>query len=164
MKTQELLSLFEEHKNQFLYFEYQPNAFVGSNYHITEVKHVKIDSVDCGSQSDSWNETIIQLWESPIESTSKNPMNAYKALKILTKVAEQKPYDLNSEVKFEYGNSKFHTAHLFVNDFVIQDNKLILKLAHTKTDCKAKELCGIPDPIVAVAEATACCSPETGCC
>lgn len=164
MKTLDLLSLLKKYKNQFLYFEYQPNAFVGSNYHITEVKHLKIDSVDCGSQSDSWNETVVQLWESPIESSVKYPMNSYKALKILTRVAEIKPYDLESEVKFEYGNSKFHTAQLFVNGFEIQTNKLIIKLAHTKTDCKAKELCGIPELAVAVSEESTCCSSESGCC
>lgn len=80
-----------------------------------------------------------------------------------------KSYDLESEVKFEYSNATFHTAQLFVNDFEIQGKNLILKLAIEKTDCKAKELCGVPEKVVAIAEnvvekVAACCSPTSGCC
>ena len=43
-----------------------------------------------------------------------------------------KPYDFESEVKFEYSNATFNTAQLFVNDFEILDNNLIIKLAVEK--------------------------------
>lgn len=67
MKTKEVFQLFKEHQDKSLLFEYMPNEYVKANYHITEVKHLKIDSVDCGARTDAWNETIIQLWESPTE-------------------------------------------------------------------------------------------------
>ena len=67
MKTQEFLNLLEKNSSKNLLFEYAPNLLVGANYHITEVKHITVDSVDCGAQTDSWKETIIQLWESPNE-------------------------------------------------------------------------------------------------
>lgn len=169
MKTQELFTILEQHQNKALLFEYSPNNFVGANYHITEVKHISVDSVDCGAQTDAWKETIVQLWESPLEKNKTEFMPTSKALGILKKVGEMKPYVLDSEIKFEYSNSSFHTAQLFVNSYDIQDNKLILSLAIEKTDCKAKELCGVPAPIVNMAEsivekAEACCSPESGCC
>ena len=91
------------------------NQFVGANYHITEVKHVTIDSVDCGSKTDFWKETIIQLWESPQEIGKTQYMSVYKALSILRKVGKMKAFDLNAEVKFEYSNSAFNTAQLFVS-------------------------------------------------
>lgn len=169
MKTQEFFKLLEDNKDKSLLFEYKPNALVGANYHITEVKHIVVDSVDCGAQTDSWNETVIQLWESPLEKGKTEYMSAYKASAILRKVGTMKPYDLGSEVKFEYSNTNFHTAQLFVNDFEIKEGNLILKLAIEKTDCKAKELCGVPEKIVEVAESVvekveACCSPSSGCC
>ncbi|TBN01870.1 hypothetical protein EYD45_12635 [Hyunsoonleella flava] len=169
MKTQELLSLLEQHKHKSLLFEYSPEAFVGTNYHITEVKHITVDSIDCGAQTDSWKETIIQLWESPIEKGKAQYMSGLKALGILNKVGKMKPYTMDAEVKFEYSNATFHTAQLFVNDFEIQGNNLIFKLAVEKTDCKAKTLCGVPDSVVAVAEKAvenleSCCSPSSGCC
>lgn len=169
MTTQEFFTTLEQHQDKSLLFEYAPNAFVGANYHITEIKHITIDSVDCGSQTDQWNETVIQLWESPSEKEKTDFMTVYKALGILNKVGQMKPYDLNSEIKFEYSNSTFHTAQLFVNDFIIQNDQLILKLVIKKTDCKAKELCGTPEtteskPDNFAQKATACCTPESGCC
>lgn len=169
MNTHELLNLLEAHTDKTLQFEYANNKFVNANYHITEVKHVKIDSVDCGSQTDQWNETIIQLWESPTEIYKTKHMSVLKALGILKKVGSMKAYDLNSEVKFEYSNASFHTAQLFVNDFVIQDNNLILKLAIEKTDCKAKSICGVPEKVINTIEnitekVEACCSPNENCC
>ncbi len=169
MKTQEFFNVLEENKDKSLLFEYAPNLLVGANYHITEVKHIVVDSVDCGAQTDSWKETIIQLWESPLELRKTEYMSVFKASAILKKVGEMKPYDLDSEVKFEYSNSNFHTAQLFVNDFEIQDQNLILKLVIEKTDCKAKALCGVPEKVVNIAEdivekVESCCSPSSGCC
>ncbi len=165
MKTQELFKVLEENQDKSLLFEYAPNLLVGANYHITEVKHLAIDSIDCGSQADAWKETIIQLWESPNESEKTEYMSVYKALAILNKVGKMKTYDMDAEVKFEYSNATFHTAQLFVNDFETKEGKLIVKLAVEKTDCKAKELCGVPEPQEAVsASAEPCCSPGGNCC
>ena len=164
MKTQEFISLLKANQDKSLLFEYTPGQLVGANYHITEVKHLHIEAVDCGANTDSWNETVIQLWESPSEIGKTQYMSAYKATGILNKVGGMKPYDLNSEVKIEYGNPLFHTAHLFIDDFEIHGSNLLIKLAVTKTDCKAKETCGIPETAAMEPENDSCCSPETGCC
>ena len=165
MKTQEFLTLLSEHQDKPLLFEYTTNQIVPANYHITEVKHVTIDSVDCGARTDAWKETIIQLWESPSEIGKTEFMSSYKALGILKKVGKMKSYELDAEVKIEYGNSLFHTAQLFINDFDIKNNNLIVKLAVEKTDCKAKEECGITEDLkVDAMEGEPCCSPDGGCC
>ncbi len=172
MKTQELFEILEQHKDKSLLFEYAPNLLVGANYHITEVKHIVIDSVDCGSQTDAWNETIIQLWESPNELGKMEYMSVLKALGILNKVGKMKAYTLDAEVKFEYSNATFHTAQLFVNDFETRGNNLIIKLAIEKTDCKAKDLCGIStsldnhvsEELETVSTNEPCCTPDGNCC
>ena len=162
MNIQELFTVLNDHKNKALLFQYAPGQLVGANYHITEVKHITIDSVDCGAQMDAWKETIIQLWESPSEIGKTEFMSCFKALGILNKVGKMRAYQENSEVKFEYSNALFHTAQLYVNDYEISNNNLIFHLAIQKTDCKAKELCGVPEP--AVANATNSCAPGSGCC
>jgi len=165
MKTLELFKLLKEHQNKALLFEYAPNLFVGANYHITEVKHTTIDSVDCGGKTDDWKETIIQLWESPSEFGKRDYMIVTKALEIFDRVGQMKPYDFDAEAKFEYSNSTFHTAQLFVSDFEIRDDNLIIKLAIKKTDCKAKSECGIPVELETVnTNEEPCCSPEGNCC
>lgn len=72
MTTQDFFTTIEEHMENYLLFEYAFDKFINANYHFTEVKRVNIDSVDCGSQTDSWKETIIQLWESPLEQKKLN--------------------------------------------------------------------------------------------
>jgi hypothetical protein len=163
MKTQELLQLLNQNKEHSLLFEYTANQLVGANYHITEVKHIAIDSVDCGAGVDNWNETIIQLWESPEELGKTEYMNVQKALDILLRVGSMKPYDLEAEVKFEYSNAHFHTAQLFLNDYKLSGSQLTFKLGVEKTDCKAKEACGTPE-LESVLESEASCSPNGGCC
>jgi len=165
MTTQELLKLLEQHQDKALMFEYAPNKWVGANYHITEVKHITVDSVDCGSQTDFWKETIIQLWESPndpeVSGVKTEFMSVYKALAILKKVGKMKPYVLDAEVKFEYSNATFHTAQLFVNDFDVVGQNLIIKLVVEKTNCKAKETCGVTSE---VSKLEPCCASDGNCC
>jgi hypothetical protein len=162
MKTSEFLSLLKQHQNKSLLFEYAPNKLVGANYHITEVKNITIDSVDCGAGTDFWKETIVQLWESPKEKDKTEFMSTYKALGILNKVDKIKPMVKDTEIKFEYSNDQFHTAQLFVEDYDLSDSELTIKLSVEKTDCKAKETCGVP--VEAEAEKEACCAPGSGCC
>ena len=163
MKTSEFLSLLREHPNKSLVFEYEMGKTVGANYHITEVKNITIDSVDCGAGTDYWKETIVQLWESPTEKDNRDYMSAYKAMGILSKVDRIKPMVKEAEIKFEYSNPHFHTAQLFVNDHSIQDNTLLLQLGVEKTDCKAKETCGIPE-VTAQENTSNACAPGSGCC
>ena len=58
----------------------------------------------------------------------------------------------------------FHTAQLFVNDFEIQGNNLIIKLAIEKTDCKAKSTCGVTEEVELINVGEPCCSPTSNCC
>jgi len=162
MKTDEFLSLLEGNHNKSLLFEYKAGQFVAPNYHITEVKNITIDSVDCGAGTDFWKETIIQLWESPQEKDTREYMSAKKALGILKKVDSIKSMEGNTEVKFEYCNADFHTAQLFVNDYEIRNDQLILNLNVEKTDCKAKDTCGVSKEVNTKEEA--CCAPGGGCC
>lgn len=162
MKTNEFLEVLNQHKNKELLFEYTIGHFVGANYHITEIKNITVDSVDCGAGVDFWKETIVQLYESPEELDKTEFMTADKALAILNRVDAIKPMVKDAEIKLEYSNANFHTAQLFVNDVVWNDTRIIIKLAVEKTDCKAKETCGVP--VEAEATSQNSCAPGTGCC
>ncbi|NAY92614.1 hypothetical protein GTQ34_11860 [Muricauda sp. JGD-17] len=162
MKTAELLSVLKQHQEKNLLFEYAEGKLVGANYHITEVKNITVDSVDCGAGTDFWKETVVQLWESPKEKDKTEYMSVHKALSILDRVDAIKPMVSDAEIKFEYSNANFHTAQLFVDDFSMDQNNLTIKLAIEKTDCKAKETCDVTPK--QEKEASACCSPESGCC
>lgn len=164
MKTNQFFSLLQQHSDKALLFEYAPNMLVGANYHITEVKHITVDAVDCGANADSWKETIVQLYESPQELGKTEYMTVYKALAILEKVGRMKPYQMDAELKIEYSNTHFHTAQLFIQEAVIEERQLRLKLAVAKTDCKAKDTCGIPVTETAIPASSTNCAPGSGCC
>ncbi|MEZ4810205.1 MAG: DUF6428 family protein [Allomuricauda sp.] len=163
MKTSELLSLLKQHQEKSLLFEYTKGKFVGANYHITEVKNITVDSVDCGAGTDFWKETVVQLWESPKEKGKRDFMTVNKALGILNRVDGIKPMVQEAEIKFEYSNAEFHTAQLFVDDYTLENQSLILKLSVEKTNCKAQETCETATK-APEKEAVACCAPESGCC
>ncbi len=161
MNTSDFIAVLTEHQDKSLLFEYSPGMLVGTNYHITEVKHITVDSVDCGAGADSWKETIIQLWESPNEIGKPDYMSTYKALGILRKVGKMKAYEMDATVKIEYGNSRFHTTQLHITNIEIKEGQLLIKLTVNPTDCKAKETCGVPE--TNKIEATSC-APGSGCC
>ena len=166
MKTQEFLELLKENPNKSLLFDYKDGSLVGANYHITEIKNTIIDAVDCGARTDFWRETVIQLWESPKEKDKTNYMGTFKALGILNKVNNIKPMAPDAELKFEYSNPEFHTAQLFVSGFSSEKDKLLIRLAVEKTDCKAKDDCGVsvPGKALKAVESEACCAANAACC
>ncbi|MFD0796179.1 DUF6428 family protein [Maribacter chungangensis] len=137
MKTHEFLALIRQNPNKELLFRYAPEKTVGANYHITEVKNVTIDTVDCGGGTNFWKETIVQLWESPKEIGKQDFLTTDKALEILNRVDSIKPLEKEVEVKFEYGNAQFHTAQLFVHNHHVAGGQLIVALGINATNCKA---------------------------
>lgn len=163
MKTSEFLNLLERHPERALNFEYSPGKRLRPDYHITEVKNVRIDATDCGGRSDSWTETVIQLWESPVQEHTGRPISARKALAILSRVNRQQPLMPDSPVKFEYGNRQFHTAQLHVAGEVLEGDHLVVRLSPEATQCKASDICGTPEPAV-VSAAQDGCEPGSGCC
>ncbi len=166
MNTKEFLDLLQENRHKSLLFEYQPGALVQANYHITEVKNIIVDAVDCGAGTDFWKETIVQLWESPSDLGKTEFMTASKALGILNKVDRIKPMVKDAELKLEYSNDRFHTAQLYVSGYAITDDSLKFMLSVQKTDCKAKEICGVPETIEEnnLKTTVNSCAPGSGCC
>jgi len=161
MKTHEFLELLNEHSGRPLEFEYRPGSRLKPGYHITEVKNLHIDATDCGGRSDSWKETVIQLWESPTHETAPRPITARKALAILNRVNRSQPLLYDSPLKFEYGNADFHTAHLQVASVFTDGESLVVALSTERTQCKASDICGVPEP---KSDVSACCEPGSGCC
>lgn len=163
MKTQELLSILKEQNNKALLFGYNSTQLVAQNYHITEVKHTTIKAVDCGGQMDEWNETVIQLLE-PATYNGEAAMSCFKALGILNKVGKLAAYDMDAQVKFEYGNANYHTAHLLVEQVLIGDDKIIIQLTNDATQCKAADACGLSLEELTTTNNENSCTPGGGCC
>ncbi len=137
MTTQEFLTLLETNPQKELLFEYQSGQIVPKAYHITEVKNTHVDSVDCGGNEHSYDETIVQLWLSGTEIKT-TAMSAEKALKIFNIVDGKRPLKRDTEIFFEYGNSSLPTSNYKVATIGNTDDSIVIKLLSPKAACKPK--------------------------
>ena len=160
MKTKEFLQILENNKEKELIFEYTSNQLVAANYHLTEVKNVFFDTVDCGGKPNEWRETHLQLWEDPEDKGKRNYLKTDKVLAILKRVNSIKTLLLETEIKLEYGNDSFSTSVMPIDTIEVSEKTLKVKLFVEATKCKAKDVCGVPEIIE---EKDACCT-TTGCC
>jgi hypothetical protein len=159
MKTSEFLKVLENNLEKELIFEYANEHLVGTNYHLTEVKNVFFDTVDCGGKPNEWHETHLQLWESPQEIGKPNYLKTDKFLSILQKVNSIKALLLDTDIKIEYGSDTFSTSVMPIESIEISAKYLKMKLFMEQTRCKANDVCGITE----VKEENACCT-SSGCC
>lgn len=135
MKTSEFLNLLQENPELGLEFEVESGQFVKPTFHITEVKNVTIESVDCGGNPDSYKQTIVQLMVNPLEEM-RRPWTAKKALDIFNKVEKLKPINQDAEIFFEYGDEKIRTSNFSVEDVLFADGHIRLELFAKPTVCK----------------------------
>ncbi len=101
--THTFLSALEAHSTLPLIFDLGAGNTVPAGYHVTEIKVVDHQTVDCGGVVNAWKETVIQLWRSNAE-TDDQYMTVGKFLKIYHLVAGKVPIDSQAEIKFEYGD------------------------------------------------------------
>jgi hypothetical protein len=153
MKTSEFTQILIENPGKALFFEYQAGQYVRTDYHITEIKNVSYDTVDCGGIRNQWSEVHVQLWENEIPET-EHSVDTTKALKIFVKVNKVRETYPNTEIKFEYGNSLFPTAVLPIHQIKDIGNALIVQLIPDQTTCKAKDRATTSEE-----KAVACCGP-----
>ena len=135
MKTSEFLNILKENPDLRLEFEIESGKFIKPTFHITEVKNVTVESVDCGGNLDSYKQTIVQLMVNPLEEM-RRPWSAQKALDIFDKVAALKPMDNEAEIFFEYGNLEVRTSNFSVKDMLFVDATIRLELFAKPTVCK----------------------------
>jgi hypothetical protein len=137
----------QQHPQLVLQFKYADGKYVDASYHITEIKHAPITSVDCGGVINHWTETIIQLWE-PATHDAERAMQVSKALSIIAIVETKLELHAQSMVKIEFGNSQFDTRQMYPGEFSIDGEDLVVSLVPDFTRCKATDRggsCGTDD-------------------
>ncbi|MDB4286076.1 DUF6428 family protein [bacterium] len=165
MKTSKVLTLLKENSQKELRFEYQSGKFVPQNFHITEVKNIKIDSVDCGGNAHYEEQTVVQLWSDPKEVVER-AMTAGKADAIFNKVNETRTINLHTKLWIEYGDVDLPTSNYQIDNVLEDADSITLQLFVPATSCKPRDLwMSVAATVGAekVVEA-GCCQPASGCC
>jgi hypothetical protein len=157
MKTNEFISTLRAAPNNQLIFADLDGHTVHSGYHLTELKAASFETVDCGGQTNRWQETIVQLW---VPSHAANEyMTAAKFLKIFEKVRGMIPLNLDTEVRIEYGDENFFPSTYHVHSATRDQTTTRVLLEPPEATCKAR------DRRMADLPATgSCCAPATEAC
>lgn len=130
-----------------------PNGhIVPMHYHITEIARVQKDYIDCGGTVRSEAYATFQLYHA---GDLDHRLSTMKLEGILQKAV--KLYHLaDLELLVEYQGSTVET-------YSMQLVGSSVHLVPTKTDCLAKDKCGIPEPMT-IAQSENSCTPGSGCC
>ncbi|GHF54149.1 N-acetylglutamate synthase-like GNAT family acetyltransferase [Deinococcus metalli] len=143
-----------------LEFWLQGRLLIGPGYHVTEVKAVSIEAMDCGGQAASWRETVIQLMDGSAQEAVAGFMTTRKFLAIYDRVTRRIPVRDEAEVRFEYGNATTPAMQYHVSHIEAQDARVIVHLRTPGVQCKAGDACGEP---AATAQGGSC-APASSCC
>jgi hypothetical protein len=113
-----LFEAFEAQKEKPLVFNYEGHD-VRPSYHVTEVKTGAFRGLDCGANTESWNETFIQLWD--IEEENRGHMPGWKFLAIIGKVRDAVGFDDDAKPTFEVSDGQspmriYRAEHVEVGD------------------------------------------------
>jgi hypothetical protein len=158
--TVTLLSELRAPPQRPLEFHLHGETLVPAGYHVTEVKAVTIEAMDCGGKANTWRETVIQLMDGSAEDAAGGFMTNRKFLAIYDRVVQKIPVRDEAEVRFEYGNSVTPAMQYHVSHVEAQAECVIVHLRTPGVQCKAGDACGLPSE----ASTEAGCAPESGCC
>ena len=129
---------------------------VPNDFHVTEIKKVSIESLDCGGGASAWEELVIQLW-SPRGDATPQPMTVEKFSKILAK-ADALPLLDGEHVRFEYAPLGQPAVQYAVSGLSAAGDALEVELIPPYVACKPIER-GQMTELSVIGEA-ACCAPS----
>ena len=124
--------------DQQVVFQLDQAVLVGAGYHVTEVKAVTYSTMDCGGVADSWDETVIQLWN-PGDEPERGYMTVKKFLAIYDRVVEHIPVSDNAELRFEYGDAHRAAASYHVERLESREALILVHLRAPAVTCKARD-------------------------
>ncbi len=137
-------------------FKLPDGSLVPSHFHVTEIGQISKQFIDCGGTFRNEEVINFQLWSS---TDFDHRLHPEKLVEII-ELAEQKLSLDDSEIEVEYQGET-------IQKFGLGFNGESFELLAKKTDCLAKDNCGIPEekPRVKLSELQrGTCTPNSGCC
>jgi len=138
-------------------FELPSGTKVPSHFHVTEVGKITKNFIDCGGTMRTEEVVNFQLWEA---NDYDHRMHPEKLLKII-ELSEKKLGIGDLDIEVEYQGDT-------IGKYGLDSDGTTFYLTSKKTDCLAKDNCGIPTekPKIRLAAFTgqSSCAPGSGCC
>ena len=114
---------------------------IAPGYHLTEVKRVTYETMDCGAASHRWAETHFEIWVPPLAGVlpARSHMEARKFLSILDRVAHSLPLDGEAPALIHAGFEGQAPALYGIASVVASDGRLWIELTPGRIRCKSVE-------------------------
>lgn len=156
MDTDVFLNKITSNSEKSLIFEFSGEK-INKGYHVTEFKAINVNSMDCGSNTNAWNETVLHITAPKQAAPDSEYMSAQKFLELYNKVASKIVNDDNAIVRIEYAAKDGIAINYLVDDIEINEKSIIVKSLAPGTTCKASDLTGVI-PLAMIAD------DDFGCC
>ncbi len=154
------LSQFKTHLENIseVKFAEPDGQLVPTHFHITEAGITTKQFIDCGGTMRKEQNISFQLWVAKDEDHRLSSIKLQKIIGIFESTFH--PEDL--EVEVEYQGST-------IGRFGLESEGDNFKLVEKKTDCLAKDNCGVASPkpklqMADIGKSASCCEPSSGCC
>jgi hypothetical protein len=137
MIVKQLINLLDSHHDASLHLMLPSGDFVPSHFHVTEAGRVQKNFIDCGGTRRESVSCVLQVWTA---NDLGHRLPAGRLAKIL-KLAEPLLGSDELPVEIEYGPDV--SSQFIVSNAVITPKGLLLELAGKRTDCLARDKCGV---------------------
>jgi hypothetical protein len=143
MKTSTFITTLRQNGSLPLVFRAQGET-ISPGYHLTEVKRVTYETMDCGSMSHEWTETQIEVWVPPLAGITpgRGHMPADKFLRIIDRVEAKLPLKGEALVRIHAAFDGQLAALHDIESVTVKEGALLVELSPDRTRCKAAELTG----------------------
>ncbi|MBI2813626.1 MAG: hypothetical protein HYX71_05035 [Opitutae bacterium] len=140
MKTSAFLATLRAHPALPVVFRHGGDT-VPAGCHLTEVKRVAYETMDCGALTHRWSETQFELWTPPLNSLNplRGPMPARKILAILDRVEKELPLVGDTDARVHTSLGSGVTALWDIASVAPTGGQLVVALTPDRTRCKAAE-------------------------
>ncbi len=142
-----------------LNFQLPNGTFVPEHFHVTEVGVISKNFIDCGGTVRSEKVANFQLWNANDVDHRLKPQKLSDIISLSEKVLGIE--DLEVEVEYQSDT---------IGKYGIEFSNGNFLLTSKKTDCLAKDNCGVPSEKKKLSlvdlqnEKEGCCTPGSGCC
>jgi len=140
MTTSSFLTTLRQHSSLPLVFR-GPAGTLPSDYHLTEVKRVRYETMDCGAAQHDWSENQFELWASSQtdRTPDRGPMVASKFLRIIEQVEATLPLEGEALARIHASCGDQPAALHDIASINVNSGTLTVELTSDRTRCKAAE-------------------------
>lgn len=160
----QLLALLQENPDKALVFQFG-ESIINPEYHVTEIKHARINSVDCGKKSkpEHWEELCVQLLDGAANNTGAY-MPTGKFAGIVGTAVKRLNVESNAALYFEFSPNNGPMNKLHAVSIDADESQLRIHLGSQSAVCKPFQRSKLAQATVALSGGAIGLQQLAGCC